>query len=196
MEDDRSMDTGRRAPLAQVGLAALVAGTMLTFSALAFKTAFDEGGSSSVAARPSVTETAEPVVLPASEPRATDDNNDNKVAEAPAAQDQVLGKRISRRDQTASSGTASPINEPKRHRAAATDRHDHMHGKGHEKARGRGHHKDHHHKWDQQTAKEDDDDSWDRDSDDDHDDWKDDDSQSHSGHSNADKSGKGKSGKG
>ena len=194
MEDDRSIESGRRAPLAQVGLAALVAGTLLTFSALAFRTAFnEEGGSSSVAARPSVTETSEPVVLPAAEPRAA-----TEVAEAtPDSNDRVLGKRIGRSAPatTSASPDRAPVIKVDERRAAATDdRHGHKNGNGHEKARGRGHHKDDHDKW-KQAAKEDDDESWDRDSDDGHDDWNDDHSQSHSGH-NASHSGHSKSGKG
>lgn len=66
MQNERAIKrTGRLAPLAQVALAALVAGSLLTFSTIAFRTAFDEPSRGrGVKVSSPHTEPAAPVVLP------------------------------------------------------------------------------------------------------------------------------------
>ena len=66
MQNERvTRSTGRLAPLAQVALAALVAGSLLTFSTIAFRTAFDEPSrSGGVEVSSPRTKPAAPVVLP------------------------------------------------------------------------------------------------------------------------------------
>ena len=202
MELDRSPTRGRKLGLAQVALAAVVAGSMLMFSALAFRTGILDGRSGGV--RPS-TRSAHgggPVVLPAATaepevagrrvPRAPDRI---LVAELERGTDAVLGTRIAVTDD------AEPQSDRTGDKGAARDGHKRggHKGKGHDKAKGKGHHKGNgkgHHENDRDRrspdeAKEDDDD-WDgHGPDDDHDD--DDDgsesSRSRSGHRSRGRSG-------
>ena len=150
MDAQRSNErTGRLAPLAQAGLAALVAGSLLTFSTIAFRTAFD-GSSDTRAVTVSAPRTAaaEPVVLP-TPPR--NDSRPRETVPAAAADNaesaQVLGIQIKRRTPDARRKEVSrPARSVKRRPSTvADDAHRPSRGKGHEKARGKGHHKDHDH---------------------------------------------------
>lgn len=150
MEEERSPQNGRLASLAQVGLAALVAGTLLTFSSLAFRAAFDDNASSGqvTAQAAGSGRKVQPVVLPSTEPA------DTVVEVDRLARDEtvVLGTRI-RRATVPTTAVARPAGthnlSPKSVHTAGTkttttDSHEHHRGKGHIKARGKGHHKDHH----------------------------------------------------
>lgn len=204
MELDRSPMRGRKLGLAQVALAAVVAGSMLTFSALAFRTGILDTRSGGV--RPS-TRSAHgggPVVLPAAtaEPEVAGRRIRRApdrilVSELARGTDAVLGTKITvsddpepRSDRTGDKGDGHDGRKRGSHKAK---------GKGHDKAKGKGHHKDNgkgHHENDRDRrspdeAKEDDDD-WDgHGPDDDHDD--DDDgsesSRSRSGHRSRGRSG-------
>jgi hypothetical protein len=146
----------------------LVAGSLLSFSALAFRTAFDDPTGRGVTAAAPETSGGKPVVLPRVASRGSSgakvaDNTPSRPA------DQVLGKRISRSSVPAPA--SAPARHPRTHLAAtqpvATDTHTghsrHGNGHGHEKARGEGHHKDHHDAWDSQSPPRDENDSWDDD---------------------------------
>lgn len=160
---------GRLAPLAQAGLAALVAGSLLTFSTIAFNTAFDPSRETNrVAVSSPPTVAAEPVVLP-TPPRAQENDPVAAVAVAAIASatvadddasTRVLGLRIKRRsakdgsvDNTLTKGSTKhgPSVGSDRRRTSgydggtSGDTHRRANGKGHIKARGKGHHKDHSH---------------------------------------------------
>lgn len=146
--------TTRLAPLAQAGLAALVAGSLLTFSALAFNTAFDSGSKQQVEAARPATEAPRPVVLAATPPPTRDESNsqDKRVA-APERGTVVLGIRIDRSETREKSEPREAASKPTRRKPlrtpasyATTDTHakpGNGHGYGHIKAKGKGHHKDH-----------------------------------------------------
>jgi hypothetical protein len=137
------------APLAQAGLAALVAGSLLTFSALAFNTAFDSGSKHQVEAARPATAAPRPVVLAATPPptREEPDTQKQDSVTAPDRGTVVLGIRIERKEtrDTPSKPKRKPLRKPITY--TATDTHDEPerngHGYGHVKARGKGHHKDH-----------------------------------------------------
>ena len=147
--------SARFAPLAQAGLAALVAGSLLTFSTIAFRTAFDGPATTAgVIVSTPRTAAAQPVVLP-TPPRAAEQGQEIARVVSPdeTEEAQVLGIRIERK--------APPVDRPssvttkhertitpkraERPDAVAEDAHRPSPGKGHEKARGKGHHKDHDH---------------------------------------------------
>ncbi len=163
MQAERSIDrTGWLAPLAQAGLAALVAGSLLTFSTLAFRTAFDRPvGTDGIAVSVPRTAPSAPVVLATRpEPNAPAASAAAPEVELPpetvvVSDTTVLGTRTDR--------TARAKHEPRDrskedherftradHRKSlagyswseSEDSHEHAHGKGHEKTRGRGHTKD------------------------------------------------------
>jgi hypothetical protein len=189
MDEEQVTGPGRLASLAHVGLAALVAGTLLTFSTLAFRTAFDPDDTTR-GVTPTAPETgpsAQPVVLPPV----------TEVAGTPTSspvKDRVLGKRVSRTATEASPAPKSSGAVDRKRSAAepATDAHEHKIGAGHIKARGKGHHKHREKTDDRQFAREEDD-SLDERGDHDHDDSDDDHSNSDRSHGN---SHGGKSGKG
>lgn len=154
MDAERSTErTGRLAPLAQAGLAALVAGSLLTFSTIAFRTAFDGSSDTrAVAVSAPRTASAEPVVLPT--PPRNEPKNATVAVTGSVDDDEaeVLGLRIERRTPSATRvrvtrpgqlAERSAERVPTRRASAGDDDHKHPHGKGHEKARGEGHHKDH-----------------------------------------------------
>lgn len=142
--------SARSAPLAQVGLAALVAGSLLAFSALAFRTAFNDGAApgSLRATTPRVTSAA-PVLLPAAKtetpttPAATSADLVASADPDPRG-DVVLGTRVAR---TKDAARAAQVTEERRASSSAPpsvqqeDTHRRRTGKGHEKAHGKGHHK-------------------------------------------------------
>lgn len=96
--------SGRLAPLVQAGLAALVAGSLLAFSAIAFNDGFtstvpEEG----VAANPLETDDGRPVVVPGLPGGAISQPRSDLVAEVPAGpsearRDDVLGTRLDQPD--------------------------------------------------------------------------------------------------
>ena len=171
MQADRSAKTtGRLAALAQAGLAALVAGSLLSFSTIAFRTVFDEpatsGGIDISAPR---TAPSAPVVL--STPPGTDQEPtvaltttafEAPVIVADAPDTTVLGTRTERPTRTdegkdrgkdkkdgrrwsfpEGGRTLSGYNGGLRS-DPSDDEHKNKTGNGHEKARGNGHHKDQH----------------------------------------------------
>lgn len=132
MKDDYSAPARHGVPLIQGALALLVAGTLVAFSALAFRTGFaDDRGREVTAA--DVGRSGEAVVLPALGSTEVESGRarqaSQRVAITAATDDTVvLGTRVN------GAGVA---------RAGDDDSHDNERGGGHEKARGEGHHKDH-----------------------------------------------------
>ena len=167
MQADRTTKaSGRLAALAQAGLAALVAGSLLSFSTIAFRTAFDEpatsGGIEVSAPR---TAPSAPVILPT--PVGTDQEPtvavttaaiETPVIVADVPDTTVLGTRTERtartdEDKDKKDGRTWSFLEGGRTLSgyngafrgdAEDDEHENAIGKGHEKARGKGHHKDRH----------------------------------------------------
>jgi len=188
MELDRRRVRGRKvAPFAQVGLAALVAGSMLTFSALAFRTGILDDGARGV--RPTTRSAAggRPVVLPAATPKPEVAARRERrvpdrilVSELDPNTNVVLGTKIEPTDDTAAK---------RRGKQDHGDGHDKARGKGHHKKKGKGHDGNH-------EAKEDDD-GWDGHAPDDDDDDDDDSesSRSRSGHRSRGRSGGSKDGR-
>lgn len=138
----------RSAPLAQIGLAALVAGSLLVFSALAFRTAFTDGSApgSLKANDPQVTSAA-PVLLPASKdatsPAPSPATGTIAASTGDPRGDIVLGTRVTR---TEAAARATQVTEEQalptgRPSARPDDWHHKRDGKGHEKAQGKGHQK-------------------------------------------------------
>jgi hypothetical protein len=127
----------RLAPLVQAGLAALVAGSLLMFSAIAFRTGFLDDEDGGVRAAAAGTASARPVVLPAatlepalgSRPQ-TSAPESIAVAELAPGAEVVLGTRVDK------DGPTEPRSAP-----TDTDRHARERGGGHDKGGGRGHHK-------------------------------------------------------
>lgn len=177
METDRRPERGRQlAPLAQLGLAALVAGSMLTFSALAFRNGILDGGSGKVRPAPRSAGQGRAVVLPApsAEPevagrreRRTPDRI--LVSQLEPGEDVVLGTQID--------ATDDPKPTPARRDQDRREGHDKAKGKGHQKDKGKGHNEQVGGGRGPDEAKEDGDD-WDGNAPDDDDDDDDDDSES------------------
>lgn len=156
MDPDRRVTrSSRLAPLAQAGLAALVAGSLLTFSALAFNTALDTRGSQQVTASAPRTGAPRPVVLPGTPAptRAVTTSTEELTAqaiEAPARGDVVLGTRIPKAGPVPAKTKTprSPLlrRAPRSGSVYIQDTHEDSHrngnGYGHIKARGKGHHKE------------------------------------------------------
>ncbi|MEA2451997.1 MAG: hypothetical protein QOG04_707 [Actinomycetota bacterium] len=145
MDTQRPERPNRLAPLAQAGLAALVAGSLLAFSALAFRTAFDRPGQLGVTAAAPNAGAAKAVVLPApstTPPVQHKADAKTRVAVGPTTGTVVLGKRVVR---SAVKPATSPVSQPvaRSHSPGedVDDVHAHHRGKGHEKARGNGHQK-------------------------------------------------------
>lgn len=196
----------RSAPIAQVALAALVAGSLLAFSALAFRTAFnDDAAPGSLAANAPRVTAAAPVLLPASRSAitptpppaqvATDETAVDMIAatEIDPRGDVVLGTRVAR---TKAAARAAEVTEERRapHPAARpsagrADTHKNQNGKGHEKAQGKGHLKSKDSKSSRDVEAREEDDEWDDNGDDD--DGRDDDDGSGSSRSGGNNSGKG-----
>jgi hypothetical protein len=187
MKAEGKIRSSRFAPLAQAGLAALVAGSLLTFSTLAFNTAFDEDPARRIAVAGTETAAPRPVVLAASAPE-TRSTDARKIADVLDEEDIVLGKRIARavdNARPAPSGPKAP--SPPAPVAPTEDTHERDKGNGHEKARGNGHHKDHDRDW--RDDDEDVDHADERDDDDHSDDSHDSDSASSSGGDGGSRSG-------
>ena len=193
--------SGRSAPLAQVGLAALVAGSLLAFSALAFRTAFNDGAApgSLTATTPRMTSSA-PVLLPASKgatPTTPTPSADLvAIADIDPRGDVVLGTRVAR---TKAAARAAQIAEERQasHSARSVqqkDSHRIRHGKGHEKAHGKGHRRSKDPKSSPDVDAREEEDEWDDHGDDD--DGRDDDDDSGSSSSSGSHSGSGSHGSG
>lgn len=168
MQADRSTTTtGRFAALAQAGLAALVAGSLLSFSTIAFRTAFDDPATSrGIAVSAPRTAPSAPVVLPTPadarteqiEVVVTEPQTPTIVVDAP--DDAVLGTRAERPNRTRKNDRDKNDRRPRKwsfpqggrtlsgYRGGSRDDseddgHKHTVGKGHEKAIGKGHQMDH-----------------------------------------------------
>lgn len=120
----------RQAPLVQVGLAALVAGSLLMFATIAFRTGFFEDGPSGVRAASAAPQPNRPVVLPAAsaEPEVKARRQQRperiRVAQLPPATTDVV---------------VPTIDEPNQQPRPSADRHRNGRGKGHDKGDGKGH---------------------------------------------------------
>lgn len=152
MDHEPTMRSDRRAHAAQAGLAALVAGSLLAFSLIAFHTALTGDTGPGVKAERPNAGTARPVVLPASpgpvaaeQAPATGDAA-AVVAAGPAADagDLVLGTReVVDTTDTAPERAASLLWQAAREDEEKAKR-SKVKQTGHEKARGKGHHKNDH----------------------------------------------------
>ena len=161
----------RLPPLAQAGLAALVAGSLLVFSALAFNTAFEGVKSTEVTANAPQTDTARPVVLPATpspapKPAPAPDEATAAVATTVAVDEASVGDTSvgvasdvpTLTPPAGRDGTKVPPGQERRLAgrdgfAQAADTHyDKGKGRGHIKARGNGHHKERDHHGDPRAA--------------------------------------------
>jgi hypothetical protein len=175
----------RSAPLAQVALAALVAGSLLAFSALAFSTAFsDDVAPGALSATTPRVAAAAPVLLPASKtaisptppPTTEQVAADGTTADAIASTgvdprgDVVLGTRVAR---TKAAARAAQVSDERRasHSAPPSvqqeDTHKRRVGKGHDKAHGKGHHTSKDSKSSRDVEAREEDDEWDDHGDDD-----------------------------
>lgn len=146
----------RLAPLAQAGLAALVAGSLLTFSALAFNTAFEGRGPAEVTAAAPETAAPRPVVLPGTPAptRPGTASTEDRVAqvEAPTQGDVVLGTQNAGGEPAPTESTTSRSPKPGRAQTKQVgngskdfheDSHRHGNAYGHIEARGKGHQRGH-----------------------------------------------------
>lgn len=131
MHDDYSTPARRSTPLIQAALALLVAGTLVAFSALAFRTGFADDRGEAVTAS-DIGRAGGAVVLPALGP-STDREAPRRPADARIAitgatnEPVVLGTRVDDVGVRTADGLRGD---------------DRGQGLGHEKARGRGHHRD------------------------------------------------------
>lgn len=164
MQADRSAKTsGRLAALAQAGLAALVAGSLLSFSMIAFNTAFDQPATSrGIDVSAPRTAPSAPVVLPTPPQDETEVEPVAAVAAAPEAaaivavapEATVLGTRTerpTRKDKKKKDRRTWSFPEGGRKLSGygggsqggdSDDGHKNTTGNGHDKARGQGHQKD------------------------------------------------------